>query len=153
MTPEGPEEPSRENGGGGGGGGGGNGEQQERKKIKTRVRRTCTGVRILEDPNDTTHGLMVNFKLPKQGTGKLDLCILGEDGTKDQVRMTSVKWRNAGEDMSSEREATISADGCSFVVPSEVDAQRVRVRMKTMEPVTGAGLVLLYEQQDAGAKL
>ena len=146
VDPEGTEEPTRQAPGGGRGGG----DSETPKSVRARIRRACSGVRILEDPKDGTHGLIVSFELPKQGTGKLDLCMLGEDGTKDRIRLTSVKWEHAGNNGPSEMEATVSDDGGTFDVPTTLAGQRVKAKIKTMEPVTGVGLVLQYEHTSEG---
>lgn len=157
VDSEGTVEPTRRRSNGGGGGGDGDGDwngdgDKTGKPTRARIRRACSGVRIHEDPNDTTHGLIVSFQLPDQGTGKLDLCTLGEDGTKDRIRLTSVKWEHGGDDGPSETEATVSGDGSTFDLPTELAGKRVKAKIKTMEPVTGAGLVLQYEHATEGQK-
>lgn len=92
VNPDGTVETTRQRGKGGDGDGDSDSDGGEMPKpIRARIRHACSGVRIHEDPKDRTHGLIVSFELPKQGTGKLDLCTLGEDGTKDRIRLTSVK--------------------------------------------------------------
>lgn len=49
-------------------------------------------------------------------------------------------------------EATVSDDGGKFDLPKNLAGQRVRAKIKTMEPVIDAGLVLQYEYTSEGQK-
>ena len=131
--------------GGKGKGKGLNGEKKPKAAERSiRMTHTCDRTRILPADENETHRLRITFDMPAGDRPEILLCLVGEDGSREQTTISAVNLVSPGGTGHTKDTIEIMEDRKGFRLLGANQGDRPSVEIGLLEPSQGQAYELVW---------